>query len=287
VESIVFFALRVLSQASAAPVDEWASKPAWACSYGVEDTTCGGPDVFGGFEVQHTVQLCGEAQQLCERTWRLSGPLDDLLMAMPAWAGEIETQVGSSGWRVALAPTPQAWLAKRWSETEIASVEVGEDYLIARILPRETCDAKTVIADLDVLVLPLAEAGISEVWPEIAATQLDHLDERVARRIRERSLDPVAGTALQRRTLLSADAFQCYLEISNRRERMEGLRELFVEWAQWRNPDPKEIRARNKAERVAAKEEAQRAKRDVARTDIDEVPDEKTPEEKDPDDWID
>ena len=37
--------------ANAAPVDEYASKPDWACSYGKETQTCGGPALFGEVEV--------------------------------------------------------------------------------------------------------------------------------------------------------------------------------------------------------------------------------------------
>ncbi len=268
-------ALLALPQlASAAPLDDYASRPGWACAYGQERTACGGPGIFEGIEAEHSVVLCGDEQAICGVTYKATG--EDLSDTILTWAGAFEGELGTD-WLLQL--NPAAWTAAIRANDEIATLEIGAGYVTVNRVPAPDCDSKTASEKLQPLLPTVLRFDTSTEWPIIKTQTVGAMHSTLV----ERALEgPMALDATQHAQLafLSSEAFACYAA-SNKAAPMDAVRGAFAEWRAAQAMDPKEIKAIEKAKRVAAR----KAKGRDIQSDGEDLPDELVPEEEGEDIW--
>ena len=256
------------SLAKAAPLDDYASRPGWACAYGQSRTVCGGPGVYQGIEAEYSVALCGDEQVICGVTYKASG--DDLTPTILSWAKAYEEDFGTE-WLLQL--NPAAWTAMLRSDDEIATLQIGEGYVSVQRSPAPECDAKTATEKLQPLLRTVLRMDTSTEWPILRTQAVGAIHEGSVKNAMD---GPLALDAVQHAQLLflSSEAFICYTQSKKHGSAMDSIRAASTEWREAQAMEPKELKALEKAKRQAEK----KAKGRDIKNDTENLPEDAIPE---------
>ena len=254
--------------AQAGVVDDYASRPGWACSYNQNRTLCAGDDTLLDVASNHVVNICDD--DICNESWRaeLTGAERDA--AAVAWAGYIQEEYRETAWTVQPA-NPGSWAAIMRTPDRSIVLELADDSVRVTVEPLPFCEMNRVMKNLHPYMLAVSGSFEAD-WPAIAATTLAQgIDEgAVSAAAASMKADPPVDAA--QRLLLASEPFHCYRQTHRQKELMTVVRLAAADWEVWRNPTAKELRQRKKEEKQWAKENA--SSRDVDSRDVDDVPDE-------------
>ncbi len=265
----MLLSLLIVTAAQAQTVDDYASRPGWACSYNQERTMCAGDDTFGEIAANHVVSFCDD--DVCTESWRAAIGGADRDRAAVAWAAVIQEEYRQERWIVGPAPAPKNWLAVMRTPDRAVSLELGAEFVLLTVEPLPFCDPNTQMKALNPYLLAVSST-IDKDWPAATESEIPSgidaaVVEKAAARIGQ---DPPADIA--QRMLLASEPFACFRQGYRAKETMEAVRLAVQQWEVWRNPSPKERRLREKEERKLAKESGE--ERDVGAEDVEDVPDE-------------
>lgn len=265
VAALAIAVLATTGSARAGLIDDFASRDDWACSFGTDETTCGGPDAWHEIEAAHTVRICGagEAARVCGHTWKVSGDRARLLTALQAWAPKVEARLESTAWLQAPARQADDWVAVLRDHDTVAELEVGRGYVQVRLGRRPACAGRDAALALDNRVrdlLPEVEDGdpvallVAAPWAQLGDLRVGPLDAARANAILDRPPKEAHDKmALARWKLLASEPYVCVMEQNKLTDPVASVPEVLAAWRAATQPTPEERRAQKALEREQAR----------------------------------
>lgn len=255
----------VVGDARAGLIDEFASRDDWACSYGTDETSCGGPDSWHEIDAAHTVRICGqgESARVCGHTWRVNGDKTVLLRALTTWAPKVEGRLDSTAWRRAPARQPDDWMAVLRDQDTVAELEVGRSFVQVRLSRRPACGLREASLALDNRVrdlLPEVEDGDpvellkAAPWSQLGDLRVAAIDEANAASILARPERAAYDKMeLQRWKFVASEPFACVMEQRKLVDPVAAVPSVIDAWRSVTAPTPEERRALRALEREQAR----------------------------------